>query len=73
MLHPEEGTLSIFDVGGDDVGARALAAFRPSIDDYELWQVVNSKAAVHQRRRGLPAHATGGRAGVAAQGDRLDR
>jgi hypothetical protein len=45
MLHPPDGTLSIFDVGGDDVGARALAAFRPSVNGqgYELWQVVNSK------------------------------
>ncbi len=45
MLHPVNGTLSIFDVGGDDVGARALAAFRPSIADgeYELWQVINAK------------------------------
>jgi hypothetical protein len=45
MLHPSAGTLSIFDVGGDDVGARALASFRTSITDgeYELWQVINAK------------------------------
>jgi len=45
MLHPPDGTLTLFDVGGDDVGARALAAFRPAMGDapYELWQVVNSK------------------------------
>ncbi len=45
MLHPPGETVSIFDVGGDDVGARALAAFRPSLADgeYELWQVINSK------------------------------
>jgi hypothetical protein len=45
MLQPTDGAISIFDVGGDDVGARALAAFRPSVtgDDYELWQVINSK------------------------------
>ncbi len=45
MLHPPEGTVSIFDVGGDDVGARALSAFRPSVGagGYELWQVVNSR------------------------------
>ncbi len=45
MLHPPEGTTTIFDVGGDDVGARALASFRPAIGDapYELWQVVNAR------------------------------
>ncbi len=45
MLHPAPGTLSIFDVGGDDVGARALASFRTSIadGDYQLWQVINAK------------------------------
>ena len=45
MLHPPAGTISIFDVGGDDVGARALAAFRTSIADgqYQLWQVINAK------------------------------
>ena len=45
MLRPAEGMLSIFDVGGDDVGARALASFRTSIADgeYELWQVINAK------------------------------
>jgi hypothetical protein len=45
MLHPEPGTISIFDVGGDDVGARALASFRTSIadGDYQLWQVINAK------------------------------
>jgi hypothetical protein len=45
MLRPPGATVSIFDVGGDDVGARALAALRTSITDgdYELWQVVNAK------------------------------
>lgn len=45
MLHPPEDTVSIFDVGGDDVGARALAAFRPDIaeGEYELWQVINAR------------------------------
>lgn len=45
MLHPPEGTTTLFDVGGDDVGARALASFRPAIGDapYALWQVVNAK------------------------------
>jgi len=45
MLHPKDGTISLFDVGGDDVGARALAALRPRVRDgeYELWQVINAK------------------------------
>lgn len=44
MLQPPEGTTTIIDVGGDDVGAKALASFRPTIGDdpYELWQVVNA-------------------------------
>ena len=43
MLKPGKGTISIFDVGGDDVGAKVLASMRPSIESYELWQVINSK------------------------------
>jgi len=45
MLHPPEGVLTLFDVGGDDVGARALAAFRPIIQEgaYQLWQVINAR------------------------------
>jgi hypothetical protein len=45
MLRPPSGVVTILDVGGDDVGARALASFRTSIADgeYELWQVINAK------------------------------
>jgi hypothetical protein len=45
MLHPPDGVVSIFDVGGDDAGARALASLRTSVADgeYELWQVINAK------------------------------
>ena len=45
MLHPPEGTLCLFDVGGDDIGAKVLASLRPRIADgsYELWQVINSR------------------------------
>lgn len=45
LLHPAEGTITIFDVGGDDLGARALASLRTSIGagEYELWQVINAK------------------------------
>ena len=45
MLRPPDGTVTIFDVGGDDAGARALASFRTSVaeGDYQLWQVINAK------------------------------
>lgn len=45
LLHPPAGTISIFDVGGDDAGARVLASLRTSIaeGEYELWQVINAK------------------------------
>jgi hypothetical protein len=45
MLHPPPGTTTLFDVGGDDAGAKALASLRPAIGDgpYELWQVINSR------------------------------
>jgi hypothetical protein len=45
MLRPAGDVITIFDVGGDDVGARALASFRTSVADgeYELWQVINAK------------------------------
>ena len=45
MLRPPAGTISIFDVGGDDAGARALASFRPNVTEgaYELWQVINAR------------------------------
>ncbi len=43
MLRPPHDTLTIFDVGGDDVGARVLATLRKSITSYELWQVINAK------------------------------
>lgn len=45
LLHPPPGTSTVLDVGGDDVGARALAAFRPRIADgqVELWMVLNSR------------------------------
>lgn len=44
MLHPRQGTNVLFDVGGDDVGARVLSSLRPALGDapYELWQVVNA-------------------------------
>ncbi len=45
MLSPRGETISIFDIGGDDVGARALASFRTNVadGDYELLQVINSR------------------------------
>jgi hypothetical protein len=45
MLHPPPGTVTLFDVGGDDAGAKVLSSLRPAIGDgpYELWQVINSR------------------------------
>ncbi len=45
MFQPGPGTVNLFDIGGDDVGARSLASFRTRIGDrpYELWQVINGK------------------------------
>ena len=45
LLHPAPGSHAIFDVGGDDVGARALASLRCALADepYELWQVLNTR------------------------------
>lgn len=55
MLSPREGEISIFDVGGDDVGARLLSSFAKSLDKiaraqgeneeppYELLQVINAR------------------------------
>ncbi|MDJ0975067.1 MAG: cobalamin biosynthesis protein CbiA [Planctomycetota bacterium] len=43
LLTPPKDTVSVLDVGGDDVGARVLSSFRPVLDEgaYALWQVVN--------------------------------
>ncbi len=43
LLQPEPDTISLLDVGGDEVGARVLGSFRPNLHEgaYELWQVVN--------------------------------
>ena len=56
MLQPPEGQVSLFDVGGDDVGARLLSTLAPKINrqtspaladgasrSYELWQVINAR------------------------------
>ena len=45
LLRPPPGTMTLLDVGGDDVGARALAAFKPRIGagTVALWMVINSR------------------------------
>lgn len=59
MLRPEEGKVTLFDVGGDDVGAKLLSSFAPVLEKhrvarggeggeggeptYVLWQVLNAK------------------------------
>ena len=43
MLDPPEGMVTLFDVGGDDVGARVLSSLRPMVPAgrCEFWQVIN--------------------------------
>ena len=45
MFHPAQGEASLFDVGGDPVGARLLSSFIAHMagTPYELWQVLNSR------------------------------
>lgn len=45
MLEPQGDAVSIFDVGGDDVGATLLSSFVESLGDkpYKLLQVINSR------------------------------
>jgi hypothetical protein len=45
MLQPEENQVSLFDVGGDEVGARLLSTLVDPLGDspYALWQVINSR------------------------------
>jgi hypothetical protein len=45
MLEPSGEDISIFDVGGDDVGARMLSSLREPLGDgsYSLLQVINSR------------------------------
>lgn len=45
MLHPDKGCISLFDVGGDDVGATLLSSFFEALGDqpYCLLQVINSR------------------------------
>ncbi len=45
MLEPQEGVFSIFDVGGDEVGARLLSSFSEPLKGrpYRLLQVINSR------------------------------
>jgi len=42
LFENPEGT-AIFDVGGDDAGARVLKSFAGAIPDYEMLQVVNTR------------------------------
>ncbi|MCP4601815.1 MAG: cobalamin biosynthesis protein CbiA [Proteobacteria bacterium] len=45
MLRPTDGEISIFDVGGDDVGATPLSSLVEALGDqpYSLLQVINSR------------------------------
>jgi hypothetical protein len=57
MLSPPAGTLSLFDVGGDDVGARVLGSLsdRAIATGYELWQVINPQRPFTQDAEGCVA------------------
>ena len=57
MLAPPAGTLSLFDVGGDDVGARVLGSLRGGVgpNGYELWQVINTQRPFTQDAAGCLA------------------
>jgi hypothetical protein len=45
MLKPRDNEISIFDVGGDDVGATLLSSFNEALGDspYRLLQVINTR------------------------------
>lgn len=45
MLRPKGDQISIFDVGGDPVGARILSSYNEILreEPYALWQVINSR------------------------------
>ncbi len=45
MLQPGPDQISLFDVGGDDAGAKLLSSLFEALGDspYELWQVINSR------------------------------
>lgn len=45
MLHPAPGAASLFDVGGEDTGARLLSTLVEPLADgpYQLWQVINAR------------------------------
>lgn len=45
MLNPLDDQISLFDVGGDEVGARLLSSLVESLSSspYALWQVINSR------------------------------
>ena len=72
MLHPKGKLVSLFDVGGDDVGAKALASFRTAIGDepYQLLQVVNAKRPFTSTVEGCLAmqHAIEGSSRLAVTG-----
>ena len=52
MLHPPPGTVTLFDVGGDDAGAKVLSSLRPAIGRRPLRIV-----AGHQLQAPLHGHA----------------
>jgi len=45
LFRDDDQVLNLFDVGGDDLGARVLSSFRQCLDGspYDLWQVINGR------------------------------
>jgi hypothetical protein len=61
MLRPKGDQISIFDVGGDPVGARILSSYNDILRDepYALWQVINSRRPNTDTVAGCLAMKTG--------------
>ena len=74
LFNPPPGRLSVFDVGGDDVGARALASFRCAAPG-QLRTLAGGQRppALHQHRGGMPKDALGAGSRFALQGHRPPR
>lgn len=55
MLFEDKGYRAVFDVGGDDIGARVLSRYNESIlnDDYEMYFVINTRRPMTESEKGI--------------------
>lgn len=55
MLFENKGYRVVFDVGGDDIGARVLSRYNESIlqDDYEMYFVINTRRPMTESEKGI--------------------